>query len=282
MKLQRIFVLLALFGIVFPRTSVAQQSDWESAAVTVRMSDENFPEFIRFSESAAYTLAEFPALLREVLQLGPNDEYRLVKTEHDAFGFRHTHYQQYHRGIPVQYAIYRAHEYAGKVVSMNGYYFPIFQTGSASFSAGDALQLARDHEGGEIYKYEMPTEEAYLKLVTGNPFASYHPGGDLVYVRNGGQQSAEAVRMAYRYDLYAHQPNSRAEVYVDAQTGEVIFRNELIHTGDANGTAVTKYSGTQAIVADSTSTTYRLRETGRANGVETFNMLTQTDYSSAV
>lgn len=48
------------------------------------------------------------------------------------------------------------------------------------------------------------------------------------------------------------------------------------------GTAVTKYSGTQTITTDSYNGYYRLRESGRGNGIFTYNMQLGSNYYSAV
>ncbi|MEM7038876.1 MAG: M4 family metallopeptidase, partial [Bacteroidota bacterium] len=95
--------------------------------------------------------------------------------------------------------------------------------------------------------------------------------------------AADAWRLAWKFDIYAHDPISRDDIYVDVETGEVIFRNPSLHTADVNGTAETKYSGLRDIVTDSTAPgMYRLRESGRGSGVQTWNMLTGTNYGNAV
>lgn len=281
-KLKRfcsVFVVLLSLGAGYGH---AQQSDWQAFSETVRNSDEGFPEFIRFASDAPFGLSDFPALLSQVLELGQDDDFRLVKTDSDYLGYRHYHYQQYHRGIPVRFAIYKAHVLGSKLVSMNGNFFPVQQQGAASLSEETALQAAIDATGADVYKWELPVEEAWLKLITGDPFAGFTPHGELVYIFNQGKQNPESMRLAWEFDIYAHEPMSRADVYVDAQTGEIVFRNEMIHTADANGIAETLYSGTQNIVTDSTASGFRLRESGRAQGVETYNMQTGQNYGNAV
>jgi hypothetical protein len=89
--------------------------------------------------------------------------------------------------------------------------------------------------------------------------------------------------LCWKFDVYASQPNARYNVYVDANNGSIIFKENRICTITTNGTAVTKYSGTQTIKVDSLSaTSYRLRENSRGSGVETYNMQKGTTYTSAV
>ena len=95
-------------------------------------------------------------------------------------------------------------------------------------------------------------------------------------------------RLAYRFDIYAHKPMSRQYVFVDAINGEVLFTLDRIMAenyeinANTNATAATKYNGTRNIVTDSYNSTYRLRETTRGLGIETYDMNMGTDYGLAV
>jgi PKD repeat protein len=71
-------------------------------------------------------------------------------------------------------------------------------------------------------------------------------------------------------------------VYVDAHTNSVLATENRIHTADSNGIAVTAYSGNRSIVADYFSSQFRLRETGRGNGIQTFDLNNTSNYGAAV
>ena len=69
-------------------------------------------------------------------------------------------------------------------------------------------------------------------------------------------------------------------IHVDANSGEILLEHNLICTVNAVGTAVTKFSGTVTMTSDNTGTNaYRLRETGRGNGINTYNMSNTTNYT---
>ncbi|MBL0144603.1 MAG: M4 family metallopeptidase [Chitinophagaceae bacterium] len=105
----------------------------------------------------------------------------------------------------------------------------------------------------------------------------------MVYYSGEDAINPSALRLAYKLDIYAQYPMSRQIVYVDAANGNILGKREVIHTTNATGSAVTAYSGTQTITTDYTGTTYRLRETGRGNGINTYNMKTAgTSYAAAV
>ena len=81
------------------------------------------------------------------------------------------------------------------------------------------------------------------------------------------------MRLAYKFNIFAAEPESRADIFVDAKTGEIVGRHEGIQTIDTPGQAHTKYSGLQTITVDKVSSnSYRLRESGRASGgIATYN-----------
>lgn len=92
----------------------------------------------------------------------------------------------------------------------------------------------------------------------------------------------ENLRLAYKLDIYAQQPSSRNYIYIDAANGDVILVINRIHTVDVIGTAETRYSGTQNITTDFTGAVYRLRESGRGNGIQTFDMNNSNLFGNAV
>ncbi|MBL4657465.1 MAG: M4 family metallopeptidase, partial [Flavobacteriales bacterium] len=65
-------------------------------------------------------------------------------------------------------------------------------------------------------------------------------------------------------------------------TGAILHENNRIHTADATGTAATAYSGSQTIITDDTGSNFRLRETGRGSGIQTWDMNEGSNYGNAV
>lgn len=59
-----------------------------------------------------------------------------------------------------------------------------------------------------------------LKQMNGNAGATYFPKGQLEIVQSN--RSENDFRLAWKFDVYAHEPMSRNEVFVDAETGEVL------------------------------------------------------------
>ena len=240
------------------------------------------PSYVKFLKGKEIDRDDFKNWMSKNFKLSPSVDFQLISTESDRIGQKHYRYQQLFNGTVVEHASWILHTKNDKIISMNGLVYPEINSGSASVSKIAALEKAKAHVGADVYKWELPEEEKHLKWETENPDATYYPKGELVFVSQEGAFTAESFRLAYKFNIYAHQPVSRAILYVDAQTGEIIFENEVFHTADVTGTAQTAYSGSQSIVADSFSGIYRLRESGRGNGINTFDMNEGTSYGNAV
>ena len=89
--------------------------------------------------------------------------------------------------------------------------------------------------------------------------------------------------MCYRFDIYATEPIKREYVFIDAFSGKVVCSSNRIHDVDVPAVAHTKYSGIKSMTTDSVGpNSYRLRETGRGLGIETYNILQSTNNSAAI
>ncbi len=145
-----------------------------------------------------------------------------------------------------------------------------------------ALQSALDNIGAEIYKWEIPSNETFLKNEQKNPDATFYPNDKLVLTSGSEELGKNNLDLAYRFDIYAEKPLSRNYVDVDALTGEIVNKVNRIHDADVPGTGTSLYNGTVNIIVDSFAGEYRLREYGTGGGIQTFNMQNGTNYNTAV
>lgn len=243
--------------------------------------DYKFPFYIRFREDNFISPEKIIVWMSGYNKSNAHLGFSLISSESDQLGYTHCRYQQTYNNIPVEFAVYIAHSKNGKVVSVNGDAFTkIIGPETFSISKATALNQATAYIGAEKYKWEIANEEAFIKKETHNPDATYYPAAKQVYFPLV-QGDHVILRPAYKFDIYAQKPISRSYVYIDASNGKVLFENKRIHTSNAMGTAHTRYSGTQTITADFYSGTYRLRETGRGNGIQTYNLQMGSDYNSA-
>ncbi|GAB3201301.1 Zn-dependent metalloprotease [Pontibacter aydingkolensis] len=245
------------------------------------------PAFIEFNTQAgAHRADQATEVLKTYLDLSPSDVMKKAKTEKDDIGFTHQRFEQYYKGIKVEHASYIVHSKNGVVQSINGDFKKISNLNTqATLSEKAALANALQYVNAQTYMWQVPEQEAWAKQLANDPNATFYPKGELVIIKNDFANTKEKQGkpvLAYKFDIYAHKPVSRDYVYVNAQTGEVVFKDAIIKHATATGTAATRYSGSRSITTDSYNGSYRLREFTRGNGIETYNCKTGTSYTSAV
>ena len=249
------------------------------------LSKPSFIEFKAASSNFRLAIANPVEVMKEVLALKSSDNLVSYKQERDELGFTHTRYQQYYKNVPVQGGEYLAHQKGGLLDCINGAFFSIPDISvTPSLSESIALTKVLASVGAKKYKWEDEAELKALREAFEDPSLNFDPKATLViYPKNGEYSDKADFRLAYKFNIFAAEPETRANIYIDAKSGEIIGREELIHTADTPGKAVTKYSGTQDIVTDQVSTTsYRLRETGRGKGIQTMNAKTSSSVAGAV
>ncbi len=255
---------------------------WPGAEHIWLKQQNTVPAFIQFRNGQQPAEEDFFFILKKAFQLPASYSFKLLATETDLIGWEHKRFQVLVNNVPVRNGIFLLHMQNGAVKKFNGYLFRnITVTTSASLSESMALNKAIHSIHANIYKWQLPEEENFLKQESGNPLATYFPKGELEILQIGNNESNN-FRLAWKFDIYAHQPMSRHYVYVDAQTGTVLKKADRIHHANTTGTATTVYRGNRTITADSYNGQYRLREAPRGLGIRTYNMQTGTSYGNAV
>jgi len=258
-------------------------------AVQIRLGNaDHKPDFIRFAEGFEKTEREAIEIFREQLNFKQTDDFVLMNVEKDPIGQTHKRYQQTYNGLLVEGAMMIVHFNERGVYAINGdVYAGIEANMWPSITEPTALTIALEKVNAKVYMFDREVEhrhslghnhEHMLEDVYAKPKAKQ------VLVPLGGefQQGGTPFRLAYKFDIYAAEPLSRTYTYVDAHEGTVIWQMNRLHSADEQGTAVTRYSGSQFIVTDNTGSAYRLQETGRGGGVETYNVQNTVDYANAV
>lgn len=285
--------------LVAGSASVVAQSYVESKITK----EDGSISLVNFKQSVAGSAAS--KIFKEVLNIPENAEMRLYKSENDFTGrFVDEKYQMYFNNIKVEFAVYNLHYLNGKLSSMNG---EIYKTDGAvttpSISAAAAFNHALNYVHASRYMWE---DAAYMAN------SDYKkPNGELVLLPIQQHDSSYRLQLAYKFDIYAAEPLSRAEIYVDAETGRIIGTNAIMkHHGNPGnsyaghveqmpvvygpenkpafaealvaGTAATRYSGTKEIETTHNGTNYILHDTTRGNGVRTYNLKKSTTIGAAV
>lgn len=247
------------------------------------------PAYVRLDEVSRFPISQFETYFAKTFQVDAAYGLTFLREEKDPMGHRHLRYQQTYLGKPVESSMIIAHTHNGQVYAINGDFFDLSQvTMERKLAEGDALQAALKHIGANAYKWQIPQEEERLQeIMRGNadyagPY-TYYPQGELVVVAKNAQVKKGDFRLAWKFDIYAHAPMGRTYTYVDAQTGEILWDHNRLHTADVQGVAVTRYSGTQPITMDSTGVnSFRLRDNSRGDGIHTLDLNQGTSTGNAV
>ncbi len=284
-KITTSFVLAVLFTTsLFAReiTGIAAQQKIKGAEKIMEGTLSDIPDYISFRQESQPVFGNFNLWAHDALKLSTQTDFVLLNSTSDQIGITHYRYQQTLNGIPVEGTMYIVHVKNNKIVSMNGTLFSKLN-GSASPSLNEptALTKALDYMKASVYRWQQPQMEQQLKLQNHDANATWYPKGELMYAPVNGNFKAENYRLTYRFDVYAAKPLRREYVYVDASTGEIVYTKNRIENSDALATANTAYSGLREMTTDSVNaTTYHLREAGRGNGIQTFNLQTSTNYTN--
>ncbi len=240
-------------------------------------------EFVSFEPSSAPAFNNKAVVVNEKNEI-LSQEAIITGKESDKLGMIHYRLQQVINSIPVENTFYVSHVKNGKVIMQNGSWVNNTNTLRTfpGLSEADALHAATSFLGATTYKWQIPGEETFIKNETGDANASFFPKGKLVYYNAASLEEAPNLMLAYKFDIYSAEPLMRKLVYVEAFSGKILGTNDLIHETNATGTASTGFSGTQTITTDSYNGSFRLRETGRGLGIQTYNMKQGTNYNTAV
>jgi Zn-dependent metalloprotease/subtilisin-like proprotein convertase family protein len=242
----------------------------------------NAPLYVEFKTSSFISASSGMEGLTTILGSTSNDSWKVIRSDRDDLGMNHSRYQQFYKNIKVITGEYILHEKQGRVVAANGMFFDHLSLSTTpTLTEKQALASALNNIHASKYLWQCSEDEQ--RILSGGSATNAAPRGELVVLPSLNGDRKQGTNLCWQFDVYSKQPHERWLIYVNAQTGKVEFKENKICTITTNGTAATKYSGTQAIKIDSVSaTSYRLRETGRGSGVETYNLQNGTNYATAV
>jgi bacillolysin len=285
---------LAMSAVTLPHLASAQ----DGRVARKELGPDGQPTLIQLSTAgrASARATDGALVIRQQLALGADDQLKPARTETDQLGFSHQKFEQYYKGIKVEHAAYTAHARGGQIETLSGDFEKVEAVNvKPSLTAETALGKAMSFVGAKKYMWQDAREEAGLKARDSDPAATYKPEGELVLVRDSRKDPENGpLVLAWKFNVYAQQPVSRAYIYVDAHSGEVVLQDNIIKhatrsakgtrstTAVATATFATAYSGTRSLANETATSGYRLREYTRGNGIETYNCKKGSSYTAAV
>ena len=240
------------------------------------------PAIFVFSEKTNPAFSGWPQMVAKIGNYSQQTQWKIYSTLSDELGQTHHRAQLYFKGIPSELSTIILHEKSGVLLSVNGDMVPeSYFSGKRTLSADEARSKALAFLPAQQYYWQDKAQNDILKQLCNNPDTSFFPKGTLCYCPANFDLD-KTHKLAYKFDVYALEPLAGKSIYVDAESGDILASQNLILHTNVTGTAVTKYSGTQKFQTDSTSpTNFRLRETTRGKGIETYNLNKGTSYGAA-
>ena len=253
-------------------TLASAQAQDASRIQTKVLGEDNQPVLVQFNAEGkmAYRGADANQVLRQQLALTDADQMVARTSETDQLGFTHQKFAQYYQGIRVEHADYTVHAKGGAIESISGDFEKISKLSiTPSLGESAALTQALAHVGANKYMWQTTDADA----------ATFRPSGELVIVR---ATTTGTPVLAWKFNVYAAQPISRAFIYVDAQNGNVVLTDAIIKHAAATGTFATAYSGSRSFTDGTTTGGFFLREGAtRGLGIETYNCKKGNSYTAA-
>ena len=260
--------------LLFASFVSAQAQDAAKIASKV-VGNDGQPELVQFTTEgkAALRGVSSDQVLRQQLALTNADQMVQRSADTDQLGFVHQRFSQFYQGIRVEHADYIVHSKSGAVEAINGDFERITNLNiTPSVGEKSALNSALAHVGARTYMWQ--TSEANAE--------AFKPTGELVIVGDHRTGENGPRVLAWKFNVYAAAPVSRAFIYVDAHTGDVVLKDAIIKHAAATGTFATAYSGSRSTNDGTTTGGYFLREgTTRGLGIETYNCKKGNSYTAA-
>jgi len=242
-----LFLVLATFACI---TAPAQFSSWD-----------------KFTVNPTDRIEDFFENNKDHFQIAAGSEMVLVKQEVDKLGMSHTTWQQHYQNLPVENAIYKLHKLGTNVKGNGIIYKQINANEEAAISSKESIELAIQQVNASKYAWQNTATEVLLKRIKKDRTATNYPQPKLTVLPMGKE-----FKLVWKMVIFATEPHSQLQMFVDAGSGEILNQYELSCTTESVGSGKTKYSGTQTITSDSIPPGYyRLRDYSRGGGIETYN-----------
>lgn len=273
----KITLLIAFFTCIQLTAQVKEQE--------VKLRDQKGnPKLIEFKETKISNQRQsINTFLKQQFKASEGTEFRaksnqIVKKQKN--GFENQKLQQYYKGIKVEHGRLNAISKNGNLSKVVGRYVSVENLNATpSLTEEQALEFALKHINAQKYIWEDETSEELLKNEQNNPKASYFPKGELVIVEKNPRSEKPEPKLAYKFDIYALNPISRADYFIDAANGEILLEDMILK--HVEGIAHTRFSGTRTIETEQVGNQFRLRDNIRGNGIHTFNMNNGSNYGAA-
>ncbi len=194
-----------------------------------------------FAKSSSLTAKNIFEVKKGDFDLSASDKMQL-KSISDNHGRTLATYQQMHNSVPVEGAIYKVRENKTKIDAFGSTAKKLSVSSTYKINAATALENALKTVNAKQYIWES---KKLASLLDKN--ISTKPEGELVYVGPDFSSELKEYYLAWKFDIYATNPQSSHTIYVDANTGKTVLTLDLSRdaafAGQSLGKGKSRYAG---------------------------------------
>lgn len=279
-----VYFALTLFSVVYGKaqeivSGKEAEGYFEGASEVYYNNPYGLPSYVRIASPFEADPNAYAQTLTGIFKLPEGTDWKIIRTDDDGEGWLHYRYQAYLHSIPVEGSTLIVHTRNGKIHAFNAEWFPRHYT-FPEVQMKDWQALERLLEPGTRYAWQDEREQELLREITQDPRTTWYPKGNLVWYSAQESGAASGLKLCWKFDVYALEPHNRSVIYINAGNGLREGMEPVLCHVEVNGTARTKYAGTQAIRVDSVAPgNFRLRETARGGGIDTYDNSNGTDFT---
>jgi len=245
----RAHVPVIVSAIMFTGSLTAQAQNTEPVSTQI----------IQFSGSEHLSADNALQILTQRLNLSAGEELRSVYIERPGEGLQVQRFNQYYKGIPIVLGTYTLSSKDGIASYACGKHYPVSGALKTQplIDEASAMQSALAFIRADTYQWQLSGAPA--------------PSGSLAYMEDFGSGEPDGkLHLAYAFDIYAAAPLSRNMVYVDAQSGKVLFTDAILKHVAATGKSY--YSDTVGFQVQQIGSKYYMHDLSRGKGIFTYNL----------
>ena len=197
-----------------------------------------------FTPTESIKLEKTPECFEKLFTASTYTTFKKVKETTDNLNTTHVTYQQFYNNIPIEGCVVYVHSKNGIIYCINGQVTDNLKLPASTkslISKQNAINSAQQ-KTKSVNTSDKPSENVIVKV---------NKSGVLYY------------RLAIKIRVESTNPMKISDVYIDAETGEVLNEISLINNIDIAGTVQTMYKGKQNITCDKTDNLYSLKDNSR-------------------
>ena len=157
---------------------------------------------------------------KKAFGLDDNSTFVQIQSNIDKKGVVHQKFQQYYKGIKVEYGTMIVHSKNGNITSINGeLYNPDGLNLETSITSNLAFEKAKKHVNAQSFLWDDAEASKNMHYKK--------PEGELIIfpMLNNGTAT---LTLSYKFDMYATSPISRGLIYIDAHNGSFLYNEPII------------------------------------------------------